>query len=99
MKEYHESKGDTPSLEFFKTPHLAAEVTCDAQRILDLLAGHAGDADQHRVAIEHLADALAPPEIDALVDDRHPIAVEQRGRHGEQAQRRTNEHMTAPARC
>lgn len=34
MKEYHESKGDTPSLEFFKTPHLAAEVTCDAQRIL-----------------------------------------------------------------
>ena len=34
MKEYHESKGDTPSLDFFKTPHLAAEVTCDAQRIL-----------------------------------------------------------------
>ena len=34
MKEYHKSKGDTPSLEFFKTPHLAAEVTCDARRIL-----------------------------------------------------------------
>ncbi len=34
MKEYHASKGDTPSLDFFKTPHLAAEVTCDAQRIL-----------------------------------------------------------------
>lgn len=34
MREYHEVKGDTPSLEFFKTPHLAARVTCDAQRIL-----------------------------------------------------------------
>lgn len=34
MKEYHEVKGDTPSLEFFKTPHLSARVTCDAQRIL-----------------------------------------------------------------
>ncbi len=34
MKEYNASKGDTPSLDFFKTPHLAAEVTCDAQRIL-----------------------------------------------------------------
>ncbi len=34
MKEYHEVKGNTSSLEFFKTPHLAAQVTCDAQRIL-----------------------------------------------------------------
>lgn len=34
MPEYHKVKGDTPSLDFFKTPHLAAEVTCDAQRIL-----------------------------------------------------------------
>jgi uroporphyrinogen decarboxylase len=34
MPEYHAVKGDTPSLDFFKTPHLAAEVTCDAQRIL-----------------------------------------------------------------
>ena len=34
MKEYHEVKGDTPSLDFFKTPHLSAQVTCDAQRIL-----------------------------------------------------------------
>lgn len=34
MKEYHEVKGDTPSLDFFKTPELSAQVTCDAQRIL-----------------------------------------------------------------
>jgi len=34
MKEYHEVKADTPSLDFFKTPDLAARVTCDAQRIL-----------------------------------------------------------------
>lgn len=34
MKEYHEVKGDTPSLEFFKSPQLAAKVTIDAQRIL-----------------------------------------------------------------
>lgn len=34
MKEYHEVKGNTPSLAFFKTPHLSAQVTCDAQRIL-----------------------------------------------------------------
>ncbi len=34
MKEYHEVKGSTPSLDFFKTPHLSAQVTCDAQRIL-----------------------------------------------------------------
>tara|TARA_E500000331_G_scaffold353956_1_gene405847 strand:- start:936 stop:1994 length:1059 start_codon:yes stop_codon:yes gene_type:complete len=34
MPEYHEVKGDTPSLDFFKTPELAAKVTCDAQRIL-----------------------------------------------------------------
>jgi len=34
MKEYHQVKGDTPSLDFFKTPHLAAKVTLDAQRIL-----------------------------------------------------------------
>lgn len=34
MKEYHEVKGNTPSLDFFKTPELAARVTCDAQRIL-----------------------------------------------------------------
>ena len=34
MKEYHQVKGSTPSLTFFKTPALAAQVTCDAQRIL-----------------------------------------------------------------
>ena len=34
MKQYHEVKGTTPSLDFFKTPTLAAQVTCDAQRIL-----------------------------------------------------------------
>lgn len=34
MKEYHAVKGTTPSLDFFKTPELAARVTCDAQRIL-----------------------------------------------------------------
>ncbi|MDB4430608.1 uroporphyrinogen decarboxylase [bacterium] len=34
MPEYHQVKGNTPSLDFFKTPHLAAQVTCDAQRIL-----------------------------------------------------------------
>lgn len=34
MKEYHEVKGDTPSLDFFKTPELAAQATLDAQRIL-----------------------------------------------------------------
>ncbi len=34
MQEYHDVKGDTPSLDFFKTPELAARVTCDAQRIL-----------------------------------------------------------------
>jgi len=34
MPEYHQVKGKTPSLDFFKTPHLSAQVTCDAQRIL-----------------------------------------------------------------
>ena len=34
MEEYHQVKGSTKSLDFFKTPHLAAQVTCDAQRIL-----------------------------------------------------------------
>lgn len=34
MPEYHEVKGNTKSLDFFKTPHLAAKATCDAQRIL-----------------------------------------------------------------
>ncbi len=34
MSEYHHVKGDTPSLTFFKSPDLAARVTCDAQRIL-----------------------------------------------------------------
>ncbi len=34
MPEYHRVKGNTPSLDFFKTPELAATVTCDAQRIL-----------------------------------------------------------------
>ena len=34
MKQYHEVKGTTPSLEFFKRPDLAARVTLDAQRIL-----------------------------------------------------------------
>jgi len=34
MPEYHALKGDTPSLEFFTTPGLAAQATLDAQRIL-----------------------------------------------------------------
>lgn len=34
MPEYHQVKGDTPSLEFFKNPELAAQATLDAQRIL-----------------------------------------------------------------
>ena len=34
MPEYHAVKGNTPNLDFFKTPDLAAKVTCDAQRIL-----------------------------------------------------------------
>jgi uroporphyrinogen decarboxylase len=34
MKEYHQVKGNASSLEFFKTPELAAQATCDAQRIL-----------------------------------------------------------------
>lgn len=34
MPEYHAVKGNTPSLEFFKRPDLAARVTLDAQRIL-----------------------------------------------------------------
>ena len=34
MPEYHVLKGDTPSLEFFKSPELAARATVDAQRIL-----------------------------------------------------------------
>lgn len=34
MPQYHALKGDTPSLEFFKSPELAAQATVDAQRIL-----------------------------------------------------------------
>ncbi|MEM8768368.1 MAG: uroporphyrinogen decarboxylase [Pseudomonadota bacterium] len=34
MPEYHALKGDTPSLEFFKNPDMAAQATLDAQRIL-----------------------------------------------------------------
>lgn len=34
MPEYHQVKGKTPSLDFFKTPELAAQATLDAQRIL-----------------------------------------------------------------
>lgn len=34
MPEYHAVKGDTPSLDFFRTPELAARVTVDAQRTL-----------------------------------------------------------------
>ena len=34
MPEYHAVKGKTPSLDFFRTPELAAQVTVDAQRIL-----------------------------------------------------------------
>ena len=34
MPEYGVLKGDTPSLEFFKNPELAAKATLDAQRIL-----------------------------------------------------------------
>ncbi len=34
MPEYHRLKGDTPSLQFFKNPEMAAQATLDAQRIL-----------------------------------------------------------------
>jgi uroporphyrinogen decarboxylase len=34
MPEYHQVKGATPSLDFFKNPELAARATLDAQRIL-----------------------------------------------------------------
>jgi uroporphyrinogen decarboxylase len=34
MPEYHQVKGSTPSLAFFKNPELAARATLDAQRIL-----------------------------------------------------------------
>jgi uroporphyrinogen decarboxylase len=34
MPEYHQVKGTTPSLDFFKNPDLAAQATLDAQRIL-----------------------------------------------------------------
>lgn len=34
MSEYHEVKGDLPSLDFFKNPEKAAQATLDAQRIL-----------------------------------------------------------------
>lgn len=34
MPEYHQVKGKTPSLAFFKNPELAAQATLDAQRIL-----------------------------------------------------------------
>ena len=34
MPEYHQVKGNTTSLDFFKTPELAAKATLDAQRIL-----------------------------------------------------------------
>jgi uroporphyrinogen decarboxylase len=34
MPEYHSLKGDTPSLDFFKNPDMAAQATLDAQRIL-----------------------------------------------------------------
>tara|TARA_A100001037_G_scaffold296073_1_gene316071 strand:- start:2399 stop:3334 length:936 start_codon:yes stop_codon:yes gene_type:complete len=34
MPEYHQVKGNTPSLEFFKNPDLAAKAALDAQRIL-----------------------------------------------------------------
>jgi len=34
MPEYHEVKGDLPSLDFFKNPEKAAQATLDAQRIL-----------------------------------------------------------------
>lgn len=36
MPEYHRVKGNTPSLAFFKNPELAAKVTLDAQRILEV---------------------------------------------------------------
>ena len=34
MPEYHQVKGDLPSLDFFKNPERAAQATLDAQRIL-----------------------------------------------------------------
>ena len=34
MPEYHQVKGDMPSLDFFKNPDKAAQATLDAQRIL-----------------------------------------------------------------
>ena len=36
MPEYKKVKGNTPSLEFFKNPELAAQVTLDAQSILNV---------------------------------------------------------------
>ena len=36
MPEYHQVKGDTPSLAFFKDPEKAAQATLDAQRILNV---------------------------------------------------------------
>lgn len=36
MKEYHQVKGAVSALEFFKSPQLAAQATCDAQRILSV---------------------------------------------------------------
>ena len=34
MPEYHALKGETPSLDFFRNPEMAAQATLDAQRIL-----------------------------------------------------------------
>ena len=34
MPEYHQVKGDMPSLDFFKHPEKAAQATLDAQRVL-----------------------------------------------------------------
>ena len=36
MPEYHQVKGDMPSLDFFKDPERAAQATLDAQRILQV---------------------------------------------------------------
>ena len=42
MPEYHALKGDTPSLDFFKNPEMAAQATLDAQRILGVDAAIMG---------------------------------------------------------
>ena len=66
MKEYHEVKADTPSLDFFKTPHLAAQVTCDAQRILGVDAA---------IMFADLLPILEPMETQVSMDFKGSTAA------------------------